>query len=375
MTTRAGNFRERISSPGPKKMLAIDGGGIRGLIAIEFLAKIERELRAAYGNPSLVLADYFDYVAGSSTGAILGTMVSLGMDIDAMREFYVTRAKDMFAPASLIKRLLQNKYLAARLQELIREVLGDETLGSEKLRTLLLLVMRNATTDSPWPISNNPNAKYNDTALDNCNLNLPLWQLVRASAAAPVYFPAEVIDVGPERFIFVDGAVTMYNNPAFLLFLMATLEPYKLNWPAGEENLLLISVGTGLSRRVNANLKTEHMHVLYHANSVPSALIYSALTEQDKLCRIFGRLCAGTIWDSEIGDLMGPGLVSPKLFTYMRYNVPLSRKELDKLKLHDITESDVQPLDRIDRMPQLQRVGSAAADTLVDIKHFAGFLG
>ena len=81
-----------------------------------------------------------------------------------------------------------------------------------------MMVMRNATTDSPWPLSNNPKAKYNDAARADCNLKLPLWQLVRASTAAPTYFPPEVVRVGRD-FIFVDGAVTMYNNPAFQLFL------------------------------------------------------------------------------------------------------------------------------------------------------------
>ena len=48
------------------------------------------------------------------------------------------------------------------------------TLGSAALRTLLLVVMRNATTDSPWPISNNPDAKYNTFDRDDSNLRIPL---------------------------------------------------------------------------------------------------------------------------------------------------------------------------------------------------------
>ena len=80
----------------------------------------------------------------------------------------------------------------------------------------MLLIMRNATTDSP-SMSNNPRAKYNDLARANSNARLPLWQLVRASTAAPTYFPPETIEVGEQRFVFVDGGVTMYNNPAFHL--------------------------------------------------------------------------------------------------------------------------------------------------------------
>jgi len=275
-------FRDKLDATGPKKLLSIDGGGIRGLIAIEYLAKIEAVLRERSGRKDLVLGDYFDYVAGTSTGGILATLVALGMPVDQMREFYFGKAREMFAPATFLKRF-QNRYVAARLAGLIREVLGDMTLGSEDLRTLLLLVMRNATTDSPWPVSNNPRAMYNDRSLQNCNLQVPLWQLVRASTAAPVYFPPEEIDFGDQRFLFVDGAVTMYNNPAFLLFSMATLESYRLQWPVGEDKLLLVSVGTGLSRKSDANLKATQMNLIYNAARIPSALIYSALVEQDRL--------------------------------------------------------------------------------------------
>jgi hypothetical protein len=63
----------------------------------------------------------------------------------------------------------------------------NATLGDDGLRTLLMMVMRNVTTDSPWPVTNNPLAKYNDRARPDCNLKLPLWQLVRASTAAPTF--------------------------------------------------------------------------------------------------------------------------------------------------------------------------------------------
>jgi hypothetical protein len=94
--------------------------------------------------------------------------------------------------------------------------------------------LRNATTDSPWPIWNNPFAKYNAGDRADCNPNLPLWKLVRGSTAAPVYFPPEVITLGPRDFIFVDGGVTMYSNPAFQMFLMATIDRYWPHVPTGK---------------------------------------------------------------------------------------------------------------------------------------------
>ena len=173
-----------------------------------------------------------------------------------------------------------------------------------------MIVLRNATTDSPWPVSSNPRAKYNDIAVcgKDSNLHLPLWQLVRASTAAPTFFPPEVINVGPHQFVFVDGGVTMYNNPAFQLFLMATSEPYRLCWPTGEDRMLLISVGTGASANANKNLSPREMNLIYNASNIPSALMAAALHEQDFLCRIFGKCLAGDPLDREVGDVIGQGL-------------------------------------------------------------------
>src|SRR5262247_4497912 len=242
---------EKIKPNGPKRILALDGGGIRGILAVEILAKIEELLREKTGSrKEFVLADYFDFFAGTSTGGIIAACLSWGMTVDRIRNFYLENGKEMFDKASILKRhryKFEDDKLSKRLQ---REFETDTTLGSEKLKTLLLLVMRNATTDSPWPVSNNPYAKYNDTARDDCNLNLPLWQLVRASTAAPTYFPPEVILLPKQQFIFVDGGVTMYNDPAFQMFLMATLDRYwakapDKRWKAGAGNMLIVSVGTG----------------------------------------------------------------------------------------------------------------------------------
>jgi patatin-like phospholipase/acyl hydrolase len=63
----------------PHKLLALDGGGMRGVITIEILGEIEQLLQRTLGrDDSFVLADYFDYMAGTSTGAILATCLSLG---------------------------------------------------------------------------------------------------------------------------------------------------------------------------------------------------------------------------------------------------------------------------------------------------------
>lgn len=365
----------RIRSPGSKKILALDGGGIRGMITVEVLAEIETLLRKKLGRgEDFVLADYFDFVSGTSTGAIIAACVSLGMKVADIRDFYVSSGEQMFDKASLLKRF-RHKYEDDQLAAKMQEVFGrDMTLGSDRLKTVLMMVMRNASTDSPWPISNNPFARYNQPERDDCNLRLPLWQLVRASTAAPVYFPPEVVTVGRHEFVFVDGGITTYNNPAFQSFLMATVEPYRMNWPAGEDKMLVVSIGTGTSPQANADLDPNAMNLLYNAGSIPSALMFAALNEQDMLCRVFGRCRAGDVLDREVGDLIdakgpaGPG----KFFTYLRYNAELSADGLTALGVGDIKPENVQKLDSIAHITELQRVGKAVAGR-IRLEHFAGF--
>jgi uncharacterized protein len=370
------NFETKLKAGAPKKLLALDGGGIRGIISLEILAAIE----AAVQRP---LCEYFDYIAGTSTGAIIASCLSLGMSVEEVRDFYRSSGPYMFSKAHLLQRFrhkFDDEALASQLREAFAEYSPDgspPTLGSGALKTLLLLVLRNATTDSPWPLSNNPRAKYNEVGLVNCNLELPLWQLVRASTAAPAYFPPELVSVGNEEFLFVDGGVTMYNNPAFLLLMMATLPAYRVGWPAGPDKLLLVSVGTGASAEANRDLEPGQMNLLYHAASVPSALMYAAMVEQDKLCRVFGRCLHGDHLDSELDGLLWsagkpPGLA--ELCSYVRYTADLSRKGLDALGLSEIDPKHVQALDSIEHIAALQRVGAEVAKR-VKASHFAGFPG
>jgi uncharacterized protein len=369
------HLKSRIISDAPKKILTLDGGGIRGMMTVEILAKMETLLQNELKRDNhFVLADYFDFVAGTSTGAIIAACVSIGMRVDQIREFYIASGKEMFDKARLLKRF-HYQYKDDKLADKLRSVLGEDTqLGSDNLKTLLMLVMRNATTDSPWPISNIPSAKYNDLARSDCNLKLPLWKLIRASTAAPTYFPPEVVPVGGKEFLFVDGGITTYNNPSFQAFLMATMDAYKLQWPAGEKNILLISIGTGTCADANKNLEPDEMNLIYNAKSLPSALMYAALNEQDLLCRVFGRCLEGDVIDREVGNLKnesGPSL--SKLFTYARYNTELTKAGLEKLGITNIKPESVQKLDSVDSIPDLQRIGIAVANK-VQLEHFNGFL-
>ena len=374
---------DRIKSPGPKKILACDGGGILGLISVEVLARIEsilRERQPPEKRKDFVLADYFDYFSGTSTGALLAGCLALGMSVDRIRKFYIDSGREMFDKAGLLERL-HYKYDDDKLSMKLKQEVGEKTtLGSSDLRSLLTIVMRNATTDSPWPVSNNPYAMYNrrtrddGTLRENCNLDLPLWQLLRASTAAPTFFPPEVITVGGQTFVFVDGGVTTYNNPAFLAFTMATLDRYEVNWPAGEDKILVVSIGTGNAAKANADLKPGQMHLLYQAGNIPSALMYAAQNQQDLLCRMFGKCLSGDALDRELGDLVGSrGPVSPKLFTYVRYDADVSRSGLDALGLQDVDADHVQLMDSTKYIDEIQKVGTALGEIKVRSEHFSAF--
>jgi predicted acylesterase/phospholipase RssA len=74
------HLAERIRSSGPKRILALDGGGILGLMSLEVLVRIEDILRERLGRGAdFVLSEYFDFVGGTSTGAVIGACVASGM--------------------------------------------------------------------------------------------------------------------------------------------------------------------------------------------------------------------------------------------------------------------------------------------------------
>jgi hypothetical protein len=376
-------LEKRLDACRQRKLLAIDGGGIRGVLALEILREVEAHLREKRGNSNFCLADYFDFIGGTSTGAIVAAGLAKGMQVQEILDFYINCGADIFTRAGLVRRLryrYQDEPLAAKL----REVFGAATtLGSDDLQSLLLVVLRNATTDSPWLIWNNPYAKYNDRKRADCNLDLPLWQLVRGSTAAPVYFPPEVINLGGKEFVFVDGGVTMYNNPAFQMFLMATVDRYwpgaplgKEPWAVGQDQMLVVSVGTGTSPGSNEELQPKDMNLLFNASNIPSALMFAALNEQDFLCRIFGKCLAGDVLDREVGDVIGSsGPLKPdhKLFTYVRYNAELTKAGLTEMDCGDIDPEDVQKLDSIAAINELRRIGSEIGKRKVARTHFDGF--
>ena len=378
-----GPLAERYKTPGPRKMLALDGGGIRGVLTLAMLKEIERQV----GKP---LGEYFDYIAGTSTGAIIATGLAKGMTVDELLTFYRAAGPEMFQRTRFLARL-NSLYKNGPLQQQLKQVFGEHTdLKPGSLKTLLLVVTRNVTTDSPWPISSNPEARYNDPARSDCNLCIPLWKLVRASTAAPIFFPPEVIQIDPnderKAFVFVDGGVTPYNNPAFLLYRFATDPAYRLNWTKGEKNLLLVSVGTGAGAKQGATADDAESNMLSTGVAIPAALMYGSLVDQDINCRAVGRCTYGDVIDRELFDMVPrkesgePVPLSTDMgraFLYARYNVDLSGEGLAALGFSrdEVDPAIAQRMDLADRehIDLLLKIGATAARQ-VDAAHFGPFV-
>lgn len=382
-----GPLADRYETERPRRLLALDGGGIRGIITLEILIRMENLLAEATGKGDRFrLCDFFDYIAGTSTGAIIAAGLARGMSARELMDFYESKGPVMFDRVRLLG-ILRSLYKSKPLEDELKKTFGEKTdLSPQNLRCLLLIVTRNATTDSPWPVSSNPLAKYNDLNKRDCNLKIPLWKLVRASTAAPIYFRHQLLDWDPndrkKSFNFVDGGVTPYNNPAFLLYRMATLPAYCLNWKTGERNLLLISVGTGAAPKVDTRVFSLGKNHLSNLIVLPGTFMYGSLVDQDINCRTTGRCVYGAPIDSEISDLIPrdeagvPYPISQDLgraFLYARYNVELSGDGLYKMGLHAINAQKVGKLDAIDSIPDLHRIGRVAAGE-VKTDHFGSFI-
>jgi hypothetical protein len=392
---RWGTLQSRYEDPErPHRLLALDGGGIRGLITLSLLERLESLLAERSDNAkNFRLCQWFDYIAGTSTGAIIAAGLARGMSVQELIQFYRDSGQAMFESTHLMQRLI-SFYQADPLREKLRKVFGaDTTLEPKHLQCLLLVVTQNITTDSPWPISSNPDAVFNDPSRKDCNLRIPLWQLVRASTAAPVYFPPEILRWDPDdeskAFVFVDGGVTPYNNPAFLLYRMATSARYRLGWKTGERKLLLVSVGTGAAATPTFKSK---MNLASNALGLPGHLMYAIQVDQDINCRTVGRCTYGSMIDRELQDLtcrVAPDfssrdewLKSPhrsldedlgRDFLYARYNADLSREGLNAIGFSDIEPEDVQQMDSVKHIDELLRIGRAVGQQ-VSLSHFGSFV-
>ncbi len=353
-----------------RRILSFDGGGIRGIFSIQIAARIEQHLREHFAKPNLVLSDVVDLFAGTSTGAIIAACLAWGMPVAEVEQMYLRHGRDMFAREPWWRQL-QSRYRADGLAAMFKKYFAEDDgtpalFGTTKLKSLLVVVTRNASTGSPWPLSSNPHAKFNDPALDDCNLRIPLWQILRASTAAPTFFPAQRIAVGANQYAFVDGGVTPFNNPALLATMMATLPSYRLNWETGRDKLHVVSVGTGSRRSQLRSRKGNAVYVWDNLSFTVGALMGSAAENQDMVCRTLGDCLYGAPIDSEVGALDRPTLLpaDQQKFTYVRYNAAMDTTEVGV----PLTARDLQ-LDNLKMIDRLREMGRSYADRHVKREH------
>ena len=233
---------DHVSNTVPKHILSLDGGGVRGVLTLAFLRRIELLLSKHYGTAeNFRLSDHFSMIGGTSTGAIIATGLALGYTSEEMIDIYKSLAKRAFAnPRRILGGggLIMPKFQAKQLEKCIDEHVQDMTLGTSELRCALAIVAKRLDTDSVWVFHNHPNGPQSSIEENGfghtANKDLLLRNLIRASTAAPTYFEPEFIDVSPGvEGTFVDGGISLHNNPSLALFMLTTLKGFDYEWQTG----------------------------------------------------------------------------------------------------------------------------------------------
>jgi len=368
---------DHLFGPGPKRVLALDGGGVRGIISLAYLERLEAMLRERF-EPDAVLSDHFDLIGGTSTGAIIATGLALGMTVENLIAMYLRLSRLGFR-RNAWRTFLGPKFRAAPLLQQIQDQVGDQTLGSDNIRTGLAIVAKRIDTGSVWVFHNNPRGPWFDPAARDPaavpNKDLLLTRLLRASTAAPTYFAPEHVEVA--RGIsgtFVDGGVSPHNNPALLLFLLATLEGYGFRWPTGAERLMLISVGTGHHPMTKERLPGDNAPAALMAVQALRSVLDDCSMLAQTMLQFLGTSPAPHMIDSEIGDLARDQLGVEPALSYLRYNVEFSPQWFERELGVAITSRETEELTRMDNpaiVPRLLEFARIAADRQILTGHFA----
>ena len=363
---------------GPKRILSLDGGGVRGVISVAFLERIEATLTAQAG-ADVRLGDWFDLVGGTSTGAIIATGLALGKTTGNLKDIYHRLAPRAFRRSRFRIPLLQPKFDVAGLRREIDAIVGGQTLDSTELCTGLGIVAKRVDTASLWIVANNPRAPYWDTPREGNfigNRQYKLINLLRASTAAPTYFEPESIPILEKvKGLFIDGGVSPHNNPALALFMMTQLKPYGLCWKTGREKLTIVSIGTGgyRQRLDHASLgRMQNITIALHAlRTVMDDSQGLALA----LMQWFGHSPTPWLVNSEIQDMLHDLFPAGPLFRFLRYDVRLEADWLEERLGVNLSEKDLarlRTMDDPDSIPLAYDIGRRAAEMQVKAEHWAG---
>lgn len=195
-----------------RKILAIDGGGIKGVLPAAFLSSLEADSGKA-------IVDHFDLIVGTSTGGIIALGLGLGISAADILQFYLERGPEIFdsvGPSGLWRRLEKkirhafvSKYRPEKLRESLEAVFGDRKLGESKCRLVI------PSYDSQRRTVNIFKTAHHERLRND--FKQPVVDIALATAAAPTFFPAHKTSWGQ---ILVDGGVWA-NNPVGLAVVEA----------------------------------------------------------------------------------------------------------------------------------------------------------
>ena len=217
----------RWESDLPFRILSIDGGGIRGIFPAGILACLEQEYLQGNG-----IGDYFDLIAGTSTGGILALGLGAGLTSGEILQMYLEEGHRVFpskrrGPMGKVKKLFSAQYDRSPLDELLKQRLGDRTLRESKRR--LLIPSTEGRNGEVWVFKTPHHPQY---TLDG---DERMSSVAAATSAAPTYFtPFE-----QKGYTYLDGGIWA-NNPT-----MAALVESLSCFTVRREDVRILSIGCG----------------------------------------------------------------------------------------------------------------------------------
>lgn len=374
----------RLTASGPKRMLALDGGGIRGAISLGFLEKIESLLRERHNNPNLLLCDYYDLIGGTSTGAIIATLLATGHSVSEVVTLYSSLGQKIFGDKYGVFEIgnkLRANYDDQPLQDELKKLFGEIRLGGDEIHTGICINAKRADTFSTWSMINHPKAKYFEPAKEGelGNKDYLLREVVRASTAAPTFFLPQRINIGNREATFIDGGVSMANNPGLQLFLIATLKGFPFRWPMGADQLMLTSIGTGTYTKVVDAEKMAKNNMLNWAATIPDMFMEDATYHNQLLLQYLSQSPTAIEIDSEVGDLHDDVLTGKPALHYLRYQAYLeqpktrrdgTQEDKPHLPFDDKTIEKMREMDKAEMVDDLLQVGRIYAQKTVLDSHF-----
>ncbi len=220
--------RESVPSGRLFRILALDGGGLRGVFTAAVLAKWNAMLESG-GDKGFV--KHFNMVAGTSTGAILAIGLGLGLTPKEMLEFYRTQGSKIFPKDRKLRHWLKSKHDSQTLRATLQAVFGDRLLSKDSCCRLVIPTVRAIHGESEVIVTaHSPDRTgFHDISAVDAAL---------ASSAAPTYFDEAVVNDAIAAQHYLDGGIWA-NNPV----LPAIAEAVRhLGIPLGRIDML--SVGT-----------------------------------------------------------------------------------------------------------------------------------